>query len=501
MEKPTEKVYKPKILPSIIEAAGLTIFGLVLGMGFFGIILVFIAVPLVALFIYLKMLNESYEVLDDGIRICSGIIAKSKGIILYKQIQDIKENQGILETILGITNLQVITMTQTPGRIMNLSTADAEELRDIILERIKKASKTERISEEQAVQEEEMPFPIHPFKMSIASIILASIILLIIFIPISALMLIISPVSVIFAIMIYLLIIGFYSLISFFSAAITATGFKYWISKEYLHLKFQFLSKTDQRMPYSKIRNITITRGLVSRIIGLANLKVETGENVPIYIKKDENQTRLDQISDLNNADSESLKNRILIAMKIKETGSKDITAAFPLSRRRIAKATAASSFYLAIILGSIIAIMLVTITVFSSFAPSSNVLGPFEVSPLIAVSIAVYLLIIAFAAVIIFIYEIAYYNNYKYEENSKLIVLNTGVITKTKLIVPYQKIEHIFVDQDIFDRVFGLWDVYLATAGTGGGQLHIDGLEKKEAEAFRNHLISMTIYMKKQDK
>ena len=92
-------------------------------------------------------------------------------------------------------------------------------------------------------------------------------------------------------------------------------------------------------------------------------------------------------------------------------------------------------------------------------------------------------------------IYEIYYYKKYYYADNNELLTLRKGVFKIVTLTIPYNKVQHIFIDQDLFDRIFGLWDVHLASAGTIGMELHIDGLKKEHAEGLRNLLIQRTIY------
>jgi len=46
-------------------------------------------------------------------------------------------------------------------------------------------------------------------------------------------------------------------------------------------------------------------------------------------------------------------------------------------------------------------------------------------------------------------------------------------------------------VDQDLLDRIFGLYDVHLSSATISSGmEAHIDGLEKQAAEGLRNILL-----------
>jgi membrane protein YdbS with pleckstrin-like domain len=69
---------------------------------------------------------------------------------------------------------------------------------------------------------------------------------------------------------------------------------------------------------------------------------------------------------------------------------------------------------------------------------------------------------------------------------------LRKGVITITEVTIPYNKVQNIFVNQDLFDRIFKLYDVHLSTIGTVSQmELHIDGVSKETAEKLRDWLLN----------
>ena len=84
-------------------------------------------------------------------------------------------------------------------------------------------------------------------------------------------------------------------------------------------------------------------------------------------------------------------------------------------------------------------------------------------------------------------IYEIYYFRSYHYSDNKQIFVLRKGVFTVTDVTVPYDKIQNIFVNRDIFDRIFGLYDVHLSTVGfISQMELHIDGVSMKNSENLK---------------
>lgn len=50
-----------------------------------------------------------------------------------------------------------------------------------------------------------------------------------------------------------------------------------------------------------------------------------------------------------------------------------------------------------------------------------------------------------------------------------------------------------MYVDQDIWDRIFGIYDVHLSSATISSGmEAHIDGLEKPAADGIRAVLLQI---------
>src|SRR3989304_1320866 len=83
------------------------------------------------------------------------------------------------------------------------------------------------------------------------------------------------------------------------------------------------------------------------------------------------------------------------------------------------------------------------------------------------------------------------YYAVYFYELTGDYVVIKKGPITPLEITIPYERVQDVYVDQDILDRVFGLYDVHLSSAPVAsGGAAHIDGLEKAAADGLRAMLL-----------
>ncbi len=99
-------------------------------------------------------------------------------------------------------------------------------------------------------------------------------------------------------------------------------------------------------------------------------------------------------------------------------------------------------------------------------------------------------LLIILFLCTLI--YQIFYYKNYFYDLKSDEIIIRKGVISRIEISLPYEKIQNVYVDQDILDRMFHLYDVHLETAGGQSGAVaHIDGVSGQGSKQLRDMFMS----------
>lgn len=88
-------------------------------------------------------------------------------------------------------------------------------------------------------------------------------------------------------------------------------------------------------------------------------------------------------------------------------------------------------------------------------------------------------------------VYQREYYKKYFYDIREDFLIIKKGVITPTETILPYDKLQDVYVDQDIFDRFFSLYDVHVSTATVMSGiQAHIDGVNKENGQLFRKIIL-----------
>lgn len=84
----------------------------------------------------------------------------------------------------------------------------------------------------------------------------------------------------------------------------------------------------------------------------------------------------------------------------------------------------------------------------------------------------------------------IAYFKFYFYIENDELVI-EKGVLRKSKLNVPVDRIQTVNFKQGILHQVFNVVSVDIDTAGSVGNELSINALTKNQAEALRDYVES----------
>lgn len=91
----------------------------------------------------------------------------------------------------------------------------------------------------------------------------------------------------------------------------------------------------------------------------------------------------------------------------------------------------------------------------------------------------------------LVYLYELWYFNYYFYDLTNDYVTIRKNPITPKEINVPYERIQDVYVDQDLFDRIFGLYDVHISSATISSGfEAHIDGVEKQAADGLRAKLL-----------
>lgn len=83
------------------------------------------------------------------------------------------------------------------------------------------------------------------------------------------------------------------------------------------------------------------------------------------------------------------------------------------------------------------------------------------------------------------------YIKTYFYEDEQDFLTIRKGVIMPAQIHVQYGKIQDVYVDQDLLDRILGIYDVHISSATYSSGiEAHIDGVDKVGAEGLKNLLL-----------
>jgi len=84
----------------------------------------------------------------------------------------------------------------------------------------------------------------------------------------------------------------------------------------------------------------------------------------------------------------------------------------------------------------------------------------------------------------------IAYFKFYYYVKDDELVI-EKGIFQKTKLNVPFDRIQTINFKENIFHQFFGVVSLEIDTAGSKGNEFEITALKKDKAIAIREFLIA----------
>jgi len=152
----------------------------------------------------------------------------------------------------------------------------------------------------------------------------------------------------------------------------------------------------------------------------------------------------------------------------------------FPLSYKKIMKKTIKSIIAYAILLLVIWGIM--TFALVSAGQEFLNWIGLASFGFLILLFVIIFLT---------YLYQRWYFAVYFYDLTPDFIQIKKGPITPREITIPYERFQDVYVDQDLLDRIFGLYDVHLSSATVSSGlEAHIDGVEKQAAQGLREILL-----------
>ncbi len=161
----------------------------------------------------------------------------------------------------------------------------------------------------------------------------------------------------------------------------------------------------------------------------------------------------------------------------------------FPLSEKKILKKTIKGTISKVLFIGVFWFVAVISKVLDSKVhATSSN-------APVFYTILALSLMFLI--CILSYFYQRWYFATYYYDLTPDFVVIKKGPITPQEITIPYERIQDVYVDQDIWDRIFGLYDVHISSATISSGfAAHIDGVEKQAAEGLRD-IILKTVQQK----
>ena len=480
-----KRVFQPSLLKVWVNSAVAAVF-LLFFIGFLlfsnpvGWLIYLALVLMVAVVSYLGIKQTFIELKEDGIQIKRGIIRKSQALFLFSEMQDVNENQSFLDVILGLKSLSIKTMTYSSaalGLVSGLRAKDAQAIRDYALENIERASlnkaKSKSLKEDKAAilkleDEKDMlqnPWPLHFFKSAAAYFgfaIMASILLAVVWLGF-------QQASVIWWIII-LIWVGF--AIAVIRAITRSISYNYFIGKTRLSIVQGIISFSRQSIPFSKVQDVVLKRSFFNKIMGLSNVVVDTGEAMVFDKASERNSFVGNVVPCISLENATEFRKRIFDYLRISLIEKPvPLSKSIPLEKRKITKES------LRLIIGFGI-LFLIAIGVCATLQGLQGYIRLAEIVALAGMAIIIPLTII---------FNYFYWKSYYYNFSSDAVIIRKGVLGVNEIVLPFEKIQNVFVDQDIIDRALGLYDVHFSTVAWQSSFLcHIDGLSGENAEKIR---------------
>lgn len=451
-----------------------TLFVLLWVGGLGGLLFSIIIVPIAVIYTYLLDKSYRYQLKEDGIYIYHGVISRKQSLFLYNKIQDVNESQSLFHRIFGLKNLKISTMTQESqqgGSISGLTTEQATELRGEILSRVSASTKK---SGSPASKPASMltggPISDAPkFVPSMKTIY-----------PTIALAFLVLVFSIFLGILVGLaaFIIAFFGLLMTVPIAIGTLIYKYYTFLQYdderIYIKTGWLNVQTTTIPYDRVQDVYLSRGILQRFFGLATVRALTGESMLIAEQKN---VPPNEIRGLELEEAQVLRKAILD--KVKSDGSDERIIAgmerFPLLPK--------SYFVRAL---KICAIFFILSLIGSLFLPAVTD-GLISLPIIWGLLAAIFLIVLAFTFM--------YFKSINYSFTQTTIIMEKGIFTIDRATLPISKVQDVSVSQDLFDRIFGLYDVHISTVTlSSAALLHYDGVSKETAAELKDFLQGMIL-------
>ncbi|MEK6842857.1 MAG: PH domain-containing protein [Candidatus Micrarchaeota archaeon] len=426
----------------------------------FGLILGIVLSPIGAIYMYFKDKSYRYELREDGVYVYHGIISRTHSLFLYEKIQDVNETQTFIDQIVGIKNLRISTMTtesQTGGMLYGLTTDQATQVRKEILEKVfdsthsnaKTSSSTKNQLGSKQISREmgKLQGEFAPSMIAVNFYIK-----LIMFSVVAGLLLgLVIGLAAISVPIIALIVFGFPAVVNYIYMKYTYLQY----DDEKIFIKTGFLSRITTTIPYNKIQDIKISRGPIDRQIGLASIKIQTGEQ--IMYKGNGQEVSPQGLRNISKEDALAIYKFVMESVhpEVKEEKLQAEMDKFPF---------AGSAFFYSSIIP-----MLVLLVVGIIYLPA--------------------ILLFIILSPILLYFKYSYNKTINYYFTDKNLVMQKGIFVNDTISVPIKNIQDVIVGQGIINRIFGFYYVKVSTISESSMFLTYDYLKEDTAQSLAEFL------------
>jgi putative membrane protein len=107
------------------------------------------------------------------------------------------------------------------------------------------------------------------------------------------------------------------------------------------------------------------------------------------------------------------------------------------------------------------------------------------------------YLIYVGFGIVVLlillFVYSYFNYRNFTFflDEQKQEFVIHKGIFNKTQLTVQLDKIQQVNINQNLLQKIIGIYGLKVDTAGSEGQEVSIKAIDEQIANSLREHLLS----------
>lgn len=100
-------------------------------------------------------------------------------------------------------------------------------------------------------------------------------------------------------------------------------------------------------------------------------------------------------------------------------------------------------------------------------------------------------IIIVFIVFVSIYLFQFFYFKTRRFVFRNHDVIYKRGLLSETTTIVPFNKMQHIALNQGWISRIYGLADLEFYTAGGGSVDMSISGLKKEDAEKYQVYVLS----------